>query len=402
MTATLQIEGSCDSRFATVRNAFHENFAARGEVGGAVCVYADGKPVVDLWSGHADSARTRRWERDTVVDVASTSKGLTAICALMLVERGLLDLDAPVVHYWPEFAQAGKEKVLVRWLLSHRAGLPALRQEYPLECFNDWETTTRMLAETAPWWEPGTLHGYHAVTFGYLVGEVIRRITGIGVGHFLRSEVTGPLGEVCFIGVPEAEHFRIADVLPPPPLATGDASAAEVFFRDPDSMSGRALMNNASLTPEVINSPAWRLAEIPASNAHTSAAALGRAYGALARGGELDGVHLLSPATIEQAAAEQSAGWDAVLMAPMRFGLGFQLPMPEFSVAMGFGPRLFGPGSKAFGHAGAGGSFSFADPEARIGFGYVMNQWKLGTPRNPDLRAASLVEAVYSSLGTSW
>jgi len=402
MTATVQIEGTCDPRFAAVRDAFRENFAARDEVGAAVCVCADGKVVVDLWGGYADSTRTRRWERNTVVDVASTSKGLTAICVLMLVDRGLLDLDAPVAHYWPEFAQARKAKILVRWLLSHRAGLPALRQEFPLECFYNWEIATRMLAETEPWWQPGAQHGYHALTFGYLAGELIRRITGLSVGQFLQREVAGPLGEACFIGVPPAEQHRVADVLPAPPLAPGDTSVLDAYFRDPESMSGRTLMNSAALTPEVTNSPAWRSAEIPAANAHTSAAALGRIYGALARGGELDGIRLLSPAIIEAATVEQSVGWDAVLLIPTRFGLGFMLPMLESTEAMGAGPRLFGPSPHAFGYPGAGGSFSFADSQAGIGFGYVMNQWKIGTPRNPDLRAASLVEAVYSSLGMNW
>jgi CubicO group peptidase (beta-lactamase class C family) len=183
VTTTVQVHGQCDPHFTAVRAAFADNFAQRGDVGAAVCVYVAGKPVVDLWGGHTDAARTRPWDRNTLVSVASTTKGLVALCVHRLVERGLLDLDAPVARYWPAFAQAGKAHIPVRWLLSHRAGLPAVRHDLPLESLFEWSTFTDALAATAPWWEPGTQHGYHAVTFGYLVGEVIRRISGMSVGQ---------------------------------------------------------------------------------------------------------------------------------------------------------------------------------------------------------------------------
>jgi CubicO group peptidase (beta-lactamase class C family) len=217
MTTTAQIHGQCDSHFAAVREAFAANFAQRGEVGAAVCIYADGNPVVNLWGGYADAARSRPWDRNTIVSVASTTKGMVAICAHMLVERGLLDLDAPVARYWPEFAQAGKAHIPVRWLLSHRAGLPAIRQDIPPQSLYDWHALTGVLAETEPWWEPGTRHGYHAFTFGHLVGEVIRRLSGKSVGQFFRTEVAGPLGADFFIGVPEAADARAAETLPDPP-----------------------------------------------------------------------------------------------------------------------------------------------------------------------------------------
>src|SRR2546427_10355383 len=211
---TIQIQGKCDSRFMAVRDAFAENFTAHGEVGAAVCVYVDGQPVVDLWGGYADAARSKPWDQHTIVSVASTTKGMVALCAHLLVERGLLDLDAPVARYWPAVAQAGKETLPLRWLLSHRAGLPAVRRDMPPQSLYDWHAFTGALAETEPWWEPGTQHGYHALTFGHLVGEVIRRVSGKSVGQFFRAEVAGPLGADFFIGVPEAEDARAAEVLP--------------------------------------------------------------------------------------------------------------------------------------------------------------------------------------------
>ena len=390
MTTTAQIQGQCDPRFTAVRQAFAENFEKRGDVGAAVCVYVNGKPVVDLWGGYANAARTRPWDHNTIASVASTTKGMVAICAHMLVERGLLDLDAPVARYWPEFAQAGKATLPVRWLLSHRAGLPAIRRDMPPRSLYDWRAFTGALAETAPWWEPGTRHGYHALTFGHLVGEIIRRISGKSVGQFFRAQVAGPLEADFFIGVPEAEDARAAEILPDPPPRPGDTTMWEVLLRDPTSMAGRAFLNPPR-TPEVVNTRAWRAAEIPAGNGHTTARALARIYGALACGGTLDGIRLLQPATIDAAIVEQSAGLDAILSFPTRFGLGFMLTLPE---------RPFGPNPRAFGHPGRGGSLGFADLDGGVGFGYVMNQYQTGTLRNPDLRWSALVEAVYASLGS--
>jgi CubicO group peptidase (beta-lactamase class C family) len=398
MTTTASIHGQCDPRFTAVREAFADNFATRGEVGAAVCIYAQGKPVVDLWGGYANAARTRPWDQDTIVSVASTTKGMVALCTHMLVECGLLDLDAPVARYWPEFAQADKAHIPVRWLLSHRAGLPALRQEMPPQSLYDWHAYTSALAGEVPWWTPGTQHGYHALTFGYLVGEVIRRISGTSVGQFFRTEVAGPLGADFFIGVPESADARAAETLPDLPPLPGETTIWDVLLRDPTSMATRAFANPPR-GPEVRNSRAWRAAEIPAGNGHTTARALARIYGALADGGTLDGVHLLHPATIDAAIVEQSSGPDAILPYPTRFGLGFMLTMPEQAGASGTGIPPFGPNPRAFGHPGAGGSIGFADLDGRIGFGYVMNQYQTGTPRNPDLRWVTLVEAAYKSLG---
>jgi CubicO group peptidase (beta-lactamase class C family) len=392
------VQGLCDPRFTTVHEVFAENFARRDEVGAAVCVYAAGKPVVDLWGGYADTARTRPWERNTIANVASTTKGMVAICAHRLVEQGLLDLDAPVARYWPEFAQAGKAQIPVRWLLSHRAGLPAVRQEMPLEALYDWPAFPTALAATEPWWEPGTRHGYHAITFGYLVGEVIRRISGKSVGRFLSAEVTGPLDADFFIGVPSSEDHRAAEIIPEPPPPPGVSSLFDLIRRNPTSMAGRAFLNPPR-DAAIRGSRAWRAAEIPASNGHTTARALARIYGTLAHGGTLDGVHLLHPATIDAAIVEQSCGLDAILSFATRFGLGFMLTQSQSpgEPRPGFAP--FGPHARAFGHPGQGGSIGFADLDGQIGFGYVMNQYQTGTPQNPDRRWPALVEAVYASLG---
>ena len=262
MTTTLQMRGTCDARFTAVREAFAENFAQRGDVGAAVCVYVEGKPVVDLWGGHANASRTRPWERHTIASVASTTKGMVAICAHLLVERGLLDLDAPVARYWPEFAQAGKAHLPVRWLLSHRAGLPAVRRDMPLQSLFDWHAYPNVLAATEPWWEPGTQHGYHALTFGYLVGEVIRRVSGTSVGQLFRAEVAGPLAADFFIGVPESEDHRAAEILPDPPPLPGDTTFRDAIMRDPTSMAGRTFLNPPR-GAAVTGSRAWRAAESP-------------------------------------------------------------------------------------------------------------------------------------------
>jgi CubicO group peptidase (beta-lactamase class C family) len=383
----LTIDGHCDPRFTAVREQFFGNFAQRGDVGAAVCVYLDGVRVVDCWGGHADAARTRPFGADTIVSVASTTKGMVALCAHMLAERGKLDLDAPVARYWPEFARAGKQDIPVRWLLSHRAGLPAIRPTLSAAALFDWTAMTDALAETAPWWTPGERHGYHAITYGHLVGEVIRRVDGRTVGAFLRDEVTGPLHADFFIGVPEAADGRAAEVLPPPP--PGEPTIWDTLLADPESVSGRTFLNPPR-TPDLVNTRAWRAAEIPAANGHTSARGVARVYAALARGGELDGVRLLAPTTIDRAIEEQSRGLDAVLTLPTRFATGFMLGLPG-------GIFECGPGRRTFGHPGRGGSIGFADPDNRIGFAYVMN--RMGPYILLDPRAIALIEATYKSIG---
>ena len=262
----------------------------------------------------------------------------------------------------------------------------------------DWPAYPAALASTEPWWEPGTQHGYHALTFGYLVGEVIRRISGKSVGQFLHSEVTGPLDADFFIGVPASEDHRAAEILPEPPPRPGESTLWDLIRRNKNSMAGRAFLNPPRGS-SVRCSRAWRAAEIPSSNGHTTARALARIYGTLAHGGTLDGVQLLHSSTIDAAIVEQSSGPDAILQIPTRFGLGFMLSQPHSldTTRLAFAP--FGPHAHAFGHPGQGGSVGFADLDGQVGFGYVMNQYLTGTPQHPDRRWPALVEALYASLG---
>lgn len=387
MPSEIEIHGACDARFAPVREAFARSFGEGGEVGAAVAVHLDGGLVVDLWAGHKDFARTQPWQRDTLVNVYSTTKGVTALAAHRLVDEGKLDLDAPVAKYWPEFAQAGKGAIPVRFLLSHRAGLPAVRKLLPNEALYDWNAMTEALAAETPWWTPGTAHGYHAVTFGWLVGEVVRRIAGKSLGAYVRDTFAQPLGLDFHIGLAESEHARVADILQQtPPDTTGEA--AQLFMRalaQPEGVTARAFMNPPSMALGP-NLPAWRSAEIPGANGHGTARALATLYGRAALG---DGT-VISREAIARCRTEQSHGDDLVLGVPTRFGLGFMLRQESHE-----GGRCLGAG--AFGHPGAGGSLAFADPEARLGFGYVMN--RMGPRILLDDRAIALVEAMNGCLG---
>jgi CubicO group peptidase (beta-lactamase class C family) len=386
--ADIRIEGSCAPRFARVKAAFAENFAQRNEYGAAVAVTVDGVQIVDLWGGCADKARTQPWTRDTIVNVFSTTKGLTAICAHRLVDQGLLDLDAPVARYWPEFAQAGKHRIPVRWLLSHRAGLPALRKPLAEDAFYDWHTMTTALAAEEPWWQPGAKHGYHAITYGWLVGEVIRRISGKTPGAYLRDEIAQPLGIDCHIGLDPRDDARCGQMIQSPPPPPGQVNLFEYSKSNPDSVTAKSFMNPpTAMKLGAINARAWRGAEIPAANGHTTARALARLYGALARGGEVDRVRVLSPEAIRRCHSEESNGVDEVLLTPTRFSTGFMLTQPH---------DPWGPNPHPFGHPGAGGSLGFADPEAKVGFGYTMN--KMGPYILIDPRARALIAAVYASL----
>jgi CubicO group peptidase (beta-lactamase class C family) len=389
MTTAIEVHGVCDERFRAVEQAFAENFPTYDEVGAALAVMVDGEMVVDIWAGHADAARTRAWERDTIANVYSTTKGMAAICAHRLVERGLLDLDAPVASYWPEFAQAGKEQLPVRYLLGHRAGLPAVKEVLPPGALFNWDAMTAALAKQEPWWEPGTQHGYHALTYGWLVGEVVRRITGKSIGTYFREEVAEPLGLDFHIGLAAEHDARTAAMIPAPLPQPGEASFIAEIVSDPGSMPFKAFVMSPDLmNPGLVNTREWRAAEIPSANGHCTARSLARVYGALARGGELDGVHVLSRAAIEQAIVEQSHGPDAVLLLPTRFGHGFMLTMPEL---------LFGPSEHAFGHPGLGGSLGFGDLDAGVSFGYVMNKM-IVPPTLVDPRWPPLIDAMYASL----
>jgi CubicO group peptidase (beta-lactamase class C family) len=391
----VMIEGEAAPGFEPVRQAFEANFD-RGEssdIGAAVCVYQRGRPMVDLWGGLADPTTDRPWAADTLQLVYSATKAATATAAHLLAQRGELDLDAPVAEYWPEFAAEGKSGIPVRWLLSHRAGLPVWDGLLPLADALAWRPAVDRLAAQRPAWEPGTAHGYHGRTYGWLVGEVIRRVSGRTPGRFFADEVAAPLGLDFFIGLPEAERSRVSRMVE---TASGfsleGVSPADIpaEFRpilaaiaDPDSLFNRAF---ALTDPPAIdfNDPAVQAAELPSSNGIGTARSLARMYAALI--GEVDGVRLLTPATLAGATAEQSTGPDRVMIFPSRFGSGFMLPTPE--------SPLTGP--TAFGHPGRGGSLAFGDPDLGVSFAFVVNHIQ----QNPltDTRAADLVTALRTAL----
>ena len=386
MASAPEIHGFCDPRFDPVRDALARNFRDHGEVGAAVALALDGRFVVDLWAGWADAARTRPWKADTLVDVFSAGKPMAALSLLRLVERGALDLDAPVARSWPEFAARGKSQVTLRMLLSHRAGLPALRAALPEAAIYDWGLMSSALAAEEPWWEPGTSHGYHVNTFGFLVGEIVRRASGRSIGAYFRSEIAGPLAADFHFGIGAEHDSRIADY-----CFAADLGASEVRENAGADAARRLLLRCAYGNPPgvsglgTVNTRAWRAAEMPSTNGHANARAVARIYSALACGGSLDGVQLLTPALLDEATREASAGEDFVLRRQSRFGLGFQLTQTG---------RSFGPGAQSFGHFGVGGSLGFADPERRLAFGYTMNQ---GGPRWQNPRVRGLIDAVYAS-----
>ena len=385
---SVKIEGTCNPRFNRVKEIFADSFTNGIEVGAAVAAIIDGKSVIDLWGGHVDKAKTKPWTRDTLVNVYSTTKGLAATCAHRLVDQDKLDLDAPVAKYWPEFAQAGKEKIPVNYLLSHRAGLPAVRKQLPMDAYVNWPVMCAALAAQEPWWDPGTKHGYHAITFGYLVGEVIRRITGKTIGAYLRDEIARPLNLDMHIGVDASFDSRIADLIAAPPPPPGKPDQVAEMARDPESVTFKAIANpRPVIDPALVNSREWRGAEIPAANGHATARALAALYGNLATAGRFSDFRVLTPESIRRAHTEQAFGPDVVLGVVSRWGLGFALNQPAAPL---------GPNPRTFGHPGAGGSIGFADPDARLGFGYTMNQ--MGSDALIDGRAANLFNALFAAL----
>ncbi len=334
--------------------------------------------------------KSRPWNEDTITTVWSVTKAFTAVCAHRMVDAGLLDLDAPVARYWPEFAQKGKEKIPVHMLLSHRAGLQTTDRKLSGDDLYDWDTVTTALAETEPFWEPGTRHGYHGLTFGWLVGEVVRRVSGKSLGTVFREEVAEPLSMDTHIGTgPEHDH-RIATMYEAvrSPEMDRERMARMKAAMDARPERWRATAGNIAPAPNAMNSEGWRRSEMPAVNAHTDARSLAKMYGALAISGTIDGYQVLTPDSVARATEEQAAGPDAVITMPTRFGRGFWLSRPEAPL---------GPNPNNFGHPGLGGAVGFADPDRRLGFGYVMNQMK------PTLLVGGtgekLIKALYAALG---
>ncbi len=385
MATSVEVQGHCDARFAAVRDAFANNFREGREVGASFAATVDGEFVVDIWAGHADAARTRPWERDTIVNVYSTTKVMPAIAALILVDRGSIDLDAPVAKYWPEFAQAGKEKLPVRYLFSHMSGLAGFETPITLETLYDWDECTSLLAAQAPWWEPGTQCGYQAMTHGYLLGELVRRVTGRSLGTFFREEVAQPLGADFHIGLDASLDARVGELIPPP---------EEGWAEEPEPGSIGAKLGNPAVGDALVaasRTRAWRAAEIPAVNGHGNARSVARIASAMACGGAVDGVRLMARETVDQAIEEQIEDFDlTVPEMRVRYGLGFALRCDSIWM-----PNL-GPSPRAFFWGGYGGSFCVMDPDARVSYGYVMNrmlnEWTGGFRSDP------LAAALYESL----
>ena len=383
--------------FEGVRDAFDKNFADGAEVGAAFSAYHRGQKVVDVWGGIADPASGRAWEEDTIIPVFSTTKGMTAICANQLAQQGRLDTDAPVATYWPEFAANGKADIPVSYLLSHQAGLAWIDGTMTAEEALSWDPVVEALANQAPAWEPGSQHGYHATTYGWLVGEVIRRVAERSVGTYLAEEVAGPLDLDLWIGLPEAEEHRVAMLISMIPAGiSADDLAGESenplvqmmqAFLGPDTPLGKALFapGGALADQDIWNSRAMHAAEVPAANGICDARSLARLYAATV--GEVDGIRLLTPEQLAKATTQLTEGPNKVLMdMDIQFGLGFMLHAGMIPLG----------GPKSFGHFGAGGSVGWADPEAELGFGYVMNRMDLGLAG--DLRSFNLVNACYEAI----
>jgi CubicO group peptidase (beta-lactamase class C family) len=409
-TSGSTVQGDVDEGWGKVAEAFRANFeGSPGEVGAACCVYVDGQPVVDLWGGLTDLATHRLWTGDTIALVASTTKGATAICAHLLAQRGELDMDAPVVEYWPEFGAEGKEQIPVRWLLSHQAGLPVVDTPLTFEEACAWDPVIRALEAQSPLWQPGTEHLYHAHTFGFLAGEVVRRATGKTLGTFFADEVAAPLGLSAWIGLPEEHQHRVTRITYAPfdveeltrgmveatGLDTETVTAWMGALYAPDSVAARAGELGGAFDPttDFVNGSAFLAAEFPSENMVTDARSLARMYAATVS--DVDGVRLLDPATVEAMTVVQT---DKTRMHGLPPGLDIPADR-SFYMSLGFWrscPPMPLVGPRSFGHPGSGGSIAFADPDARVGFGYVPNLWSWNVA---EPRAKTLAAAVVACLG---
>jgi CubicO group peptidase (beta-lactamase class C family) len=375
------LQGHLDARFEPLRDVIEGNLASGAECGLSVTVDVGGRTVVDVHGGFADAARTRPWQPDTIVNVWSTTKTVTSLAVLMLADRGLVDLDAPVARYWPEFAAAGKERVLVRHVMSHSSGVSGWNAPFALTDMYDRERSTALLAAQAPWWEPGTASGYHALNFGHLLGEIVRRVSGKTLTEFVAGEIAGPLGADFQVGARPADWARCAEIVPPPPLPFDPAGL------DPDSVLVKTL-NGPPPDAGAANTAGWRQAEIGAANGHGNARSVARVLSAVTLGGTVDGVRLLSPETIGQIFREQTSGTDLFIGAPLRFGIGYGLPEPA---SVPFVPE----GQVCF-WGGWGGSAIIMDLDRRATISYMMNKMQPGLIGSDN--AAAYVNAVYKLL----
>ena len=374
---SIDIHGRCDAGFEGVRDAFAANFESGQELGARFALSVEGEIVVDLWAGWADRKLTVPFDDRTLSLIFSTTKAVAATMIARLVERGVIRYDQPVADLWPEFAAQGKGAITVEQVLSHQAGLPGFVEQIDPTLWYEPATIAAMLAAKAPMWTPGSASGYHALTVGYLVGEIYRRADGRSLGVALREDITGPAGLDLWIGLPEAEHGRVSELKPPSALPQfGEAT-------DPK----RAAFLSTWAGPSGRRGADWRVIEVPSANGHATAEALARFFGALATDGEIDGVHLLSPETIDLASRERIRGQDLVLPYEMSWGAGFMRNEPNF---------FYGPTATAIGHSGWGGSCAFADRERRVAGAYVMNRQDVHLIGDP--RSRRLIDAAYTAL----
>jgi CubicO group peptidase (beta-lactamase class C family) len=387
------IKGTTTASFKNVEQAFEANFQAGKELGASLAVYHRGQQVVDLWGGHRDAARSKPWQRDTLAGLASTTKAMSAIATLLLVDRGTLELDATVASYWPEFAAEGKGDITIRAVLSHQSGVVSLEANpITLEGLQAGTPVVEAIAAARPAWTPGTAHGYHGVTIGHALSELIRRTTGLTVGAFFAKEIASPYGIDAYIGLSEAELGRLAEIVAPDPGETALGSDAEdlaglyAALNDPSSLTYRATWGSFQVDWDAANDPRYVLAESPSADGTGTASALAKLFALLV--GEVDGVRLLSPAIVDEARKVHASGPDRVLVVRTDWGLGFALPG---------GPMFRVPATGTFGHSGATGSFAFADPERQLAFAYVPNRMS-ELLEGSDQRAWSLVDATYASL----
>ena len=387
------IQGQCDGAFETLAQVFVDNFREHQETGASVCVSIAGRKVVDLWGGIRDIKTRAPWERDTVSIVHSCTKAATALCAQILIDRGQLDLHAPIRIYWPEFAQAGKEDATVLMTLNHSVGVPALREPLKQGAYYDWNYMVERLAAEAPFWVPGSRNGYHMSSFGWLVGELVRRVSGKSLGTFFRTEVATPLGMDFWIGLPQSIEARVAPMIrfvPPPGASKSDFTIA--LKTVPRTISHLALLNNGGHQGDT---KAAYAAEMGGGGGISNARALARMFEPLANGGEIDGVKLISAERIEaMRQLSMQSKRDETLLIPTRFAQGFMLRMDNPGLTAGNSVRI---GANAFGHVGAGGSLGFADPSIRMSFGYTMNRMGEGVLLNE--RGQALVDAAYDCIG---
>jgi CubicO group peptidase (beta-lactamase class C family) len=389
-----KVLGTCDSRFSGVLDAFLENFESRDELGANVCVTVEGRTVVDLWGGQKSEGGAP-WEKDTVCVVFSSTKGASAISAHMAVDRGLLDLDARVTRYWPEFGQAGKEDALVSMMLDHSVGVPGIREELKAGAYYDYGYMVERLAAETPFWKPGTRNGYHGVTSAWTVGEMVHRSTGRRMGRFFAEEVAGPLGIDFWIGLPEEIEPRVSLMVAyPPDEKARTTRIALAMMADPMGPTGRFMLNGGGFNP---NAREARAAEIGAGTGVSNGRGLAGLYAPLANGGSLNGVRLVGADTLTRMSRTTVATHeDATLVIPTRFSLGFMKSMDNRKLENAENCSVI-MSEDAFGHVGAGGSLGFADPAARMSFGYAMNRMGLGILMND--RGQSLVDATYRALG---